>query len=97
MRKRLVKLTESDLHRIVRKSVNRILREGMGDSVDTLAQLLTDLDENTAQFVAGEMEFAYQNGYGFDEMVQFLSEKLDPRPYNYDGTGNYNDEEVIEL
>ena len=31
MNKKLVKLTESDLHRIVKESVNRIIREGLYD------------------------------------------------------------------
>jgi len=30
MNKKLIRLTESDLHRIVKKSVNRVLREGLG-------------------------------------------------------------------
>ena len=30
MNKKLIRLTESDLHRIVKESVNRILREGRG-------------------------------------------------------------------
>lgn len=32
MSKKLIKLTESDLHRIVKQSVNKILKEGVGDN-----------------------------------------------------------------
>ena len=32
MNKKLIRLTESDLHRIVKESVNRVLREGGGDN-----------------------------------------------------------------
>ena len=30
MNKKLIRLTESDLHRIVKKSVNKVLKEGIG-------------------------------------------------------------------
>jgi hypothetical protein len=32
--KKIIRLTESDLHRIIKNSVKRILREGVGDNVD---------------------------------------------------------------
>ena len=32
MNKKLIRLTESDLHRIVKQSVNKILKEGVGDN-----------------------------------------------------------------
>jgi hypothetical protein len=32
MNKKLIRLTESDLHRIVKESVNRIIREGLYDN-----------------------------------------------------------------
>ena len=79
--KRKIKLTESDLHRIVKTSIKRVLKESI-NSTNMLAQLLTGLDENTAESVASEIEFAYNNGYGFDEMTRYLSEKLNPTPYS---------------
>ena len=79
--KRKIKLTESDLHRIVKTSIKRVLKESI-NSTNMLAQLLTGLDENTAESVASEIEFAYNNGYDFDEMARYLSEKLNPTPYS---------------
>ena len=32
MNKKLIRLTEGDLHRIVKQSVNKILKEGVGDN-----------------------------------------------------------------
>ena len=50
MAKKLVRLTEGDLHRIIKESVNRILSEGQG--LDTFKQLskmkVDDYDENGA-------------------------------------------------
>ena len=33
MNKKLIRLTESDLHKIVKESVNKVLNEGIADSV----------------------------------------------------------------
>lgn len=79
-----VRLTESDLRNIVKKSVRRILKESdeMGvDSVNKLATLLTDLDQNTAEFVAREIE--RELGPEFDSFVDGLEGLLDPEPYGY--------------
>ena len=62
MRKQIVRLTESDLHRIVKKSVNRILRESSQDEIEKIvtqfAEDITGLDENSAMFVAQELSRA---------------------------------------
>ena len=83
--KRRVKLTEGDLRNIIKKSVKRILRESdeMGvDGINKLATLLTDLDQNTAEFVAREIE--RELGPEFDSFVDGLEGLLDPEPYGYD-------------
>ena len=36
--KKIIRLTESDLHQIVKESVNRILKEGVPDPSDFLSQ-----------------------------------------------------------
>ena len=36
--KQIIRLTESDLHRIIKESVNRILKEGVPDPSDFLDQ-----------------------------------------------------------
>jgi hypothetical protein len=60
--KQIVSLTESDLHRIVKKSVNKILRESSYDETENIvaqfAENITGLDENTAMFVARELSRA---------------------------------------
>ncbi len=87
-----VRLTESDLRNIVKKSVKRILKESdeMGvDSVNKLATMLTDLDQYTAEFVAREIE--REIGPDFDNFVNGLEGLLDPEPYGYDDEmGAYN-------
>ena len=43
--RRRVKLTEGDLHRIVKKSVNRIIRESEFDSSESVWDVLNELEE----------------------------------------------------
>ena len=80
--KKTIRLTESDLHDIIKKSVNRILKENSENSISTLANLLTGLDENTAESVASELNFAFNMGYDFNTTIQHLSDRLDPTPYS---------------
>ena len=62
MNKKLIRLTESDIHKIVKESVNRVLNEGMGDEtkrvLDELHQCL-----HKAKDLAGDLiGLAYENG-----------------------------------
>lgn len=79
MRKNRIKLTESDLNKIIKESVKRVLKEDAGNIVNQFAQLLaTDFSMSTAEFIANElartgqdtintMEFIvnHMNGYGY--------------------------------
>ena len=94
MNKKLIRLTESDLHRIVRKSVNKILRESeitfrdedgrnleyANQGVEILGGLLTGLDEDTANKVAQEIKMHW--GEDFENVVESLNSFLDPTPYS---------------
>ena len=85
--KKVIRLTESDLHRIIKESVKKTLKRNIrendnsDDSIYKLAELLTGLDENTAESVATELYFGYRMGYDFDTIVEILVNKLDPTPY----------------
>jgi uncharacterized membrane protein len=79
MRKNRIKLTESDLNKIIKESVKKVLKEDTGNIVNQFAQLLaTDFSMSTAEFIANElartgqdtintMEFIvnHMNGYGY--------------------------------
>ena len=45
MNKKLIRLTESDLHRIVKESVNKIVKEGFDEGMG-VASMLTDKIED---------------------------------------------------
>ena len=65
--KRIIRLTESDLHNFIKRSVERILREQGGDDLllQSIAQglvqqqLSVSLGENEAEVELGEDAFAY--------------------------------------
>ena len=44
MKKKLVRLTENDLHKIVRKSVNKILKEEFNDDYMEAKQIINGMD-----------------------------------------------------
>ena len=44
MNKKLIRLTESDLHRIVKQSVNRVLKESSYDYMNTLVSIKNSRD-----------------------------------------------------
>ena len=44
--KRIIRLTESDLHQLVREAVKKILREGAFDKYPTQDQMDAELDRN---------------------------------------------------
>ena len=91
--KRTIRLTENDLHRIINKSVKKIIKEGnftfrdgegrnleyVNSGVEILGSLLTDLDEDTANKVAQEIKMSWDGD--FESMVENLNSFLDPTPY----------------
>jgi len=55
MRKQIVRLTESDLHRIIKESVKRIINENHGEPDDRIAIIYSDIIEDyQAQEIADE-------------------------------------------
>jgi hypothetical protein len=71
MNKRLIRLTESDLHRIVKESVNNVLNE-IGDT-------------NRGQYMLGRLAGRkYANNYnknGYDEAGKIANYAQQQRPY----------------
>lgn len=76
--KQRIKLNEAKLQRIIGESVKKILREANDSSVvEQFAECITELDENSAHFIASElsrepggvkfMQFIveHMNGYGY--------------------------------
>lgn len=62
MNKKMIRLTEQDLHRIVKESVGRILKEGVSNSSANIYHDLTKLLDN-ARDLSGELiEAAYNDG-----------------------------------
>ena len=67
MNKKLIRLTESDLHRIVKESVNKVLNEGessVRDSYYKLMQAIDDFEE--------AVEYEYNIGGEIKEMLDVL-------------------------
>ena len=84
--RRRVRLTEGDLHRIVKRSVKRVLREGANDIVSQFAETITNLDGNSASFIAQEL---YRSGC--NDVMEFIINHMNG--YGYGGpdvNGNYN-------
>ena len=77
MTKQIIKLTESDLHKIINESVNKIINEDKlsGDlAAREIAKLLLNLDEKSAYRVAYEILWivslaasGHYKGKSFDE------------------------------
>ena len=78
MTKSRINLSESKLHRIVKESVRRVLREDTENIKQQFAEIITGIDENSAEFIANELAMAGQdtlnamegiinhiNGYGY--------------------------------
>lgn len=66
-KKQVIRLTESDLNRIVKESVNNILRESYVDDVIEPCSFETDREERL-----------YQVGYkyGVDESIEWIKEHI---------------------
>lgn len=79
MNKKLIRLTESDLHRIVKKSVNKILRESQFMSDEDIANQYSDMkityfEMNPLKYHNGwkgafELEFPNADGIDYDETM----------------------------
>ena len=65
--KKIIRLTESDLHRIIKESVRRILREGAWDKYPAEDQANAELDSNMNINTSGEWADAYKRD---DPMVK---------------------------
>ena len=61
MNKKLIRLTESDLHRIVKRSVNKILREASEKDAE-LAQSMRDNGITPAQYYEDAYDDPYNDG-----------------------------------
>lgn len=86
--KHLNKLTESDLHRIVKESVSKMLKENTANVESQFADIITGLDAQSASFIAGELARAGQETIG---AMTFIIEHFNG--YGYGGpdvNGNYD-------
>jgi hypothetical protein len=54
--KRIIRLTESDLHRIVKQSVKRILREDNSMEQRVAEKILDDIQNNNPELLQGDPE-----------------------------------------
>ena len=70
MNKKLIRLTESDLHRIVKESVNRMLRENV--EYEQLYDKIQDVTNDINNFCG----FARMNNSASDEYTQQLMDRL---------------------
>ena len=87
--KQRIRITESDLHRIVKESVNRVLKEGFGNSAKIYNDLSRLLDE--ASDLSGELiGSAYNDGNKglmniattIQNALWHLRERLENRDYD---------------
>ena len=86
--KHLNKLTESDLHRIVKESVRKMLKENTANVESQFADIITGLDAQSASFIAGELARTGQETIG---AMTFIIEHFNG--YGYGGpdvNGNYD-------
>ena len=61
MNKKLIRLTEQDLHRIVKESVNRMLKEEFGESMEVASMLKDKMQDILVQ---SGLEYDYhQDGF----------------------------------
>ena len=90
--KKIIRLTEGDLHRIVKKSVNRVLRE-MDDDWDEQEQEFYNEYGNQSQYPAYEYIPPAEGELGMT--AQYSDEERDARMSDYDPEyfldGRYDD------
>lgn len=80
--KRRIRLTESDIQNIVKRSVKRVLNERKNVMVDYLAQMLTNCDANRAMAIAQDIyrEFDMMDSYGIDDIIRKYNPNCPPKP-----------------
>lgn len=76
MNNKLIRLTESDLHRIVKKSVNRVLKEGVPMPPTARDRSFeADMRDKQSGYADKEINRKYGSvGYKSDQMIQYLDE-----------------------
>ena len=79
--KEKIRLTESDIQNIVKRSVKRVLNERKNVMVDYLAQMLTNCDANKAQAIAQDIyrEFDMMDSYGIDDIIRKYNPNCPPK------------------
>ena len=88
MKRKIINLSESDLHRIVKESVKRVIKEDTESIKNQFANIITGIDENSALFIAGELARAGEDTL---KTMEFIINHMNG--YGYDGpdvNGNYN-------
>ena len=73
MNKKTVRLTESDLHRIVKESVKRVLREGLTEPL-VFWRYINDYNGQTEEKTIDELQMEYRKlnhpYFGFVELMK---------------------------
>jgi hypothetical protein len=75
--KKQVKLTEGLLRKAVRSSINKVIREGIGDNgerdIKVFANLITNVPYEHAVWVARELQWESMGGnFDFSSFVEYL-------------------------
>ena len=73
MNKKLIRLTENDLHKIVKESVNRVLREGLAEPL-VFWRYIDDYNGQTEEKTIDELQMEYRKlnhpYFGFVELMK---------------------------
>ena len=110
MNKRLIRLTESDIHRIVKESVNRVLREGTLDVKSIEAELSNSFGDaamlskqSSDDMVTIISQSGAVNPHELDTVMQelgYVSYKMTPKAYDahhfihYNSLDKYHDDDA---
>lgn len=62
MKKQIIRLTESDLHRIVKESVKKVLKEGINDKLQFITDIVKDLGQVQLSNKCGKYYALVDNG-----------------------------------
>ena len=89
MKKNRIRLTESQLHNIIKESVKRVLREGVQDIVAQLSQLEDRICEISREI----KRVFFENERKFDDpyFARFVRLGLDNPPYSFGSQGELSD------
>ena len=84
MNKKLIRLTESDLHRIVKESVNNVLNEGVSSAWDAIERSGYDVYDNFVDFLKnfyanGNRDLAYQIEDEIGDKIMNMIRELDAK------------------